>query len=141
MASVCCLGSFLFCLNYGLFYTASLSLTTGLISIVFSTMVFWNALGARLIMGAPLEGRSLLGGVIGVFGLLVLFRTELLTFEWRSEGQLLFCSVSLGTVSASSGNLISAWLQRRSMTVWNSTAYGMLCRHPANLWIRSVAMI
>ena len=34
------LGLLLFCLNYGLFYTASLSLTTGLISIVFSTMVF-----------------------------------------------------------------------------------------------------
>ena len=40
------LGLFLFCLNYGLFYTASLTLTTGLISVVFSTMVFWNALGS-----------------------------------------------------------------------------------------------
>ena len=120
------LGLFLFCLNYGLFYTASLSLTTGLISIVFSTMVFWNALGARLIMGAPLEGRSLLGGVIGVFGLLVLFQAELLTFEWRSEGSLALLFCLIGTLSASSGNLVSAWLQRRSMTVWNSTAYGML---------------
>ena len=120
------LGLFLFCLNYGLFYTASLSLTTGLISIVFSTMVFWNALGARLIMGAPLEVRSLLGGVIGVFGLLVLFRAELLTFEWRSEGSLALLFCLIGTVSASSGNLVSAWLQRHNMTVWNSTAYGML---------------
>ena len=67
------LGLFLFCLNYGLFYTASLSLTTGLISIVFSTMVFWNALGARLFLGQPLDQRSLLGGVVGVFGLLILF--------------------------------------------------------------------
>ena len=73
-----------------------------------------------------MEVRSLLGGVIGVFGLLVLFQAELLTFEWRSEGSLALLFCLIGTVSASSGNLVSAWLQRRSMTVWNSTAYGML---------------
>jgi drug/metabolite transporter (DMT)-like permease len=120
------LGLFLFCLNYGLFYTASLSLTTGLVSIVFSTMVFWNALGARLFMGQALEARSLIGGLVGVLGLLVLFRAELVTFSWESEGSFALLLCLLGTLSASSGNLVSATLQRRSMTVWNSTAYGML---------------
>jgi drug/metabolite transporter (DMT)-like permease len=120
------LGLFLFCLNYGLFYTASLSLTTGLVSVVFSTMVFWNALGARLFMGQALEARSLIGGLIGVLGLLILFRAELVTFSWESEGSFALLLCLLGTLSASSGNLVSATLQRRSMTVWNSTAYGML---------------
>ena len=120
------LGLFLFCLNYGLFYTASLSLTTGLVSVVFSTMVFWNALGARLFMGQLLEARSLIGGLIGVLGLLVLFRTELVTFSWESDESFALLLCLLGTLSASSGNLVSATLQRRSMTVWNSTAYGML---------------
>ena len=119
------LGLFLFCLNYGLFYTASLSLTTGLISVVFSTMVFWNALGAWLIMGQSLETRSLLGGAIGVLGLLVLFRSELLSFDWKSDGSITLFLCLLGTLSASSGNLVSATLQKRSMTVWNSTAFGM----------------
>ncbi len=120
------LGLFLFCLNYGLFYTASLSLTTGLVSVVFSTMVFWNALGARLFMGQALEARSLIGGLIGVLGLLILFRAELVTFSWESEGSFALLLCLLGTLSASSGNLVSATLQRRRMTVWNSTAYGML---------------
>ncbi len=79
------LGLFLFCLNYGLFYTASLSLTTGLISIVFSTMVFWNALGARLFLGQPLDSRSLLGGVVGVFGGVVFFSSKIQTFVCQSE--------------------------------------------------------
>lgn len=120
------LGLFLFCLNYGLFYTASLSLTTGLISIVFSTMVFWNALGARLFLGQLLDQRSLLGGIIGVFGLLILFRKELLTFDWQSENSLALFFCLLGTLSASSGNLVSATLQKRQLTVWNSTAFGMM---------------
>ncbi len=120
------LGLFLFCLNYGLFYTASVSLTTGLVSVVFSTMVFWNALGARLLLGQPLESRSLIGGLIGVLGLLILFRSELLSFNWESEGSFALLLCLLGTLSASSGNLVSATLQKRDMTVWNSTAYGML---------------
>lgn len=120
------LGLFLFCLNYGLFYTASLSLTTGLISVVFSTMVFWNALGARLFLSQPLDSRSLLGGAVGIFGLLILFHTELLSFDWQSENSLALFFCLLGTLSASSGNLVSATLQKRQLTVWNSTALGMM---------------
>ena len=120
------LGVFLFCLNYGFFYTASLSLTTGLVSVVFSTMVFWNALGAWLILGQSLESRSLLGGAIGVLGLLILFWSELLSFDWESDDSLALFLCLLGTLSASSGNLVSATLQKRGMTVWNSTAFGML---------------
>ena len=120
------LGLFLFSLNYGLFYTASLSLTTGLVSIVFSTMVFWNALGARWLMKQPLDYRSLAGGVVGIFGLMILFWDELLRFSWLNSGSSALVLCLLGTLSASSGNLVSAALQKRSMNVWNSTAYGML---------------
>ena len=120
------LGLFLFCVNYGLFYTASLSLTTGLVSIVFSTMVFWNALGACWLMKQPLDYRALAGGVIGIVGLMMLFWDELLRFSWLDSGSAALILCLLGTLSASSGNLVSATLQKRSMSVWNSTAYGML---------------
>jgi len=120
------LGLFLFCLNYGLFYTASLSLTTGLVSIVFSTMVFWNALGARWLMKQPLDYRALAGGVIGIAGLMMLFWGELHRFSWLDSGSSALVLCLLGTLSASSGNLVSATLQKHTMSVWNSTAYGML---------------
>jgi drug/metabolite transporter (DMT)-like permease len=120
------MGLFLFCLNYGLFYTASLSLTTGLVSIVFSTMVFWNALGARWLMKQPLDYQALAGGVIGILGLMILFWDELLRFSWLNSGSAAVVLCLVGTLSASSGNLVSAILQKRSMSVWNSTAYGML---------------
>ena len=120
------LGLFLFCLNYGLFYTASLTLTTGLISVVFSTMVFWNALGAHWFLKQPLDYRALLGGGIGVFGLIILFRVELLEFSWVSGGSIALLLSLLGTLSASVGNLVSATLQKRDLNVWNSTAFGMM---------------
>ena len=120
------LGLFLFSLNYGLFYTASLTLTTGLISVVFSTMVFWNALGANWFLKQPLNLRALLGGSIGFFGLMVLFRVELFEFSWVSTGSIALLLSLLGTLSASFGNLLSAILQERALTVWNSTAFGMM---------------
>ncbi len=120
------LGFFLFCTNYGFFYTASLSLTTGLVSIVFSTMVFWNTLGARIFLGQPLERRSLFGGVIGVSGLLILFQRDLLEFNWFTASSMAIVFCLIGTLSASAGNIVSAALQGRGLSVWNSTAYGML---------------
>lgn len=120
------LGLFLFCLNYGLFYTASLTLTTGLISVIFSTMVFWNALGAHWFLKQPLDYRALFGGGIGVFGLIILFRVELLEFSWVGSGSVALLLSLLGTLSASVGNLVSATLQKGDLNVWNSTAFGMI---------------
>ena len=120
------LGLFLFCLNYGLFYTASLTLTTGLISVIFSTMVFWNALGAHWFLKQPLDYRALCGGGIGVSGLIILFRVELLEFSWVGSGSIALLLSLLGTLSASVGNLVSATLQKGDLNVWNSTAFGMM---------------
>ena len=123
-----CLGLFLFCINYCLFYIASLTVTTGLISMIFSTMVFWNSFGAWLFLGDPLDGRALIGGVLGLAGLSLLFYGELQTFSLvnanANANALLICLVA--TLSASAGNLISARLQSRLISVWTSAAFGML---------------
>ena len=77
-------------------------------------------------MKQPLDYRALAGGVIGIVGLVMLFWDELLRFSWLDSGSSALILCLLGTLSASSGNLVSATLQMRSMSVWNSTAYGML---------------
>ena len=104
--ALCAMLGCLFCLNYGLFYAASLTLTTGLISVV-STMVSGMRLGP-LVLEATVGLQALLGGRIGVFGLIILFRVELLEFSWVS-GVRSFATGLLGTI-ASVGNLVSATL-------------------------------
>ena len=119
-------GIALFGINYCLFYTASLNLTTGLISVVFSTMVLWNALGAFVFLGRPLDIRALLGGVIGVIGLCVLFWSQIEVFTINQFGATPLIICCIATLFASAGNLISAKTQGEGISVWVMSAYGML---------------
>jgi drug/metabolite transporter (DMT)-like permease len=101
------LGFLLFGLNYVLTYRAEVSLTSGLVAVLFATMVFWNLLGARLFFGAPAPRAVVLGAVLGLAGLVLLFWPELAGL--RADGQLLAgvaCAVG-GTAVASAGNLLS----------------------------------
>lgn len=119
-------GLTLFGINYCLFYTASVSVTTGLISVVFSTMVFWNALGAHWVLGRVLDLRALLGGIIGLTGLGVLFIDELRSVAWSKQDLIPLGLCVLATLCASTGNLVSSVTQGRGYSVWSTTAFGML---------------
>ncbi|MCM2333748.1 MAG: EamA family transporter [Anaeromyxobacteraceae bacterium] len=101
------LGVLLFGLNYVLTYRAETSLTSGLVAVLFATMVFWNLLGARLAFGTPAPGGVVLGAVIGLAGLLLLFWPELAGL--RADDRLLagVGYAVAGTLVASAGNLVS----------------------------------
>jgi len=101
------LGFLLFGLNYVLTYRAELSLASGLVAVLFATMVFWNLLGARLLFGAPAPRAVVLGGVLGLAGLVLLFWPELAGLE---ADERLVAGVAYavgGTAVASAGNLLS----------------------------------
>jgi len=119
-------GLTLFGINYCLFYTASGVLTTGLISVVFSTMVFWNALGAALFLGRTLDHRALIGGLIGMFGLMVLFAGEVSTLTFSDDTLFSLGLCLVATLCASTGNIVSAKTQALGISVWSTTAFGML---------------
>ncbi len=101
------LGVLLFGLNYVLTYRAETSLTSGLVAVLFATMVFWNLLGARLFFGAPAPGGVVLGAAFGLAGLLLLFWPELAGL--RADHRLLagVGYAVAGTLVASAGNLVS----------------------------------
>jgi drug/metabolite transporter (DMT)-like permease len=101
------LGFLLFGLNYVLTYRAETSLTSGLVAVVFATMVFWNLLGARVIFRTPAPGGVILGAVLGVGGLVLLFWPEVSGL--RADERLLagVAYAAGGTVVASAGNLMS----------------------------------
>jgi len=118
-------GSQLFALNYLFFYLAELTLASGLAAVVFSTIVIMNLLNGRLFLGTPVELRVLLGGVLGLFGLLLMFWPEVADFEAAGESLLALGYCFLATYLASLGNILSARNQQQGLPIIQTNAFGM----------------
>ncbi len=118
-------GSQLFALNYLFFYLAELTLTSGLAAVVFSTIVIMNLLNGRLFLGTPVELKVLFGGVLGLFGLMLMFWPEVASFEAAGDSLLALGYCFLATYLASLGNILSARNQQKGLPVIQTNAFGM----------------
>lgn len=118
-------GVLLFSLNYILFYFAIEHLTSGLVAVVFSTIVFMNIMNGALLFSTPVRGRVVAGASLGLVGITLVFWPELAGFEVSSAG---FRSIGLSIVAtwvASLGNMAALRNQRRGLPVVESNAFGM----------------
>ncbi len=118
-------GLFLFSLNYILVYLAESFLTSGLVAIVFSTIIVFNVVFGTLFLRNPVRLRVVLGGTIGLLGLAVVFWPDLSTLDLSSERAVGLLLAFLATISASLGNIFSARNQRSKLPVVQTNAYGM----------------
>ena len=118
-------GLFLFSLNYILVYLAESFLTSGLVAIVFSTIIVFNVVFGTLFLQNPVRLRVILGGTIGLLGLALVFWPELSTLDLSSERAVGLLLAFLATISASLGNIISARNQRSELPVIQTNAFGM----------------
>lgn len=118
-------GLLLFCVNYLVFYEASARLTSGLIAVVFSTIVLMNILNGALLLGRPVEARPVAAALLGLAGIALVFWPEVAAM---GASGVVFTGVALslaGTLVASWGNIASARNQRHGLPVIQSNAYGM----------------
>jgi len=115
----------LFSCNYFFIYTATADLSTGLIAVVFSTMVVLNALGGVAFLGAALHGTVIAGGLLGLLGMGVLFYPELESLSLTDPRVRALGLCFAGTVCASAGNLLAASSLRRGLTVLTCNSWGM----------------
>lgn len=118
-------GLCLFSGNYLLIYTATATLTTGLVAVVFSTMVILNALGGALFLAMPLHRGVIVGGLLGLLGMLGLFLPEVRALSAGSAAPLALGLCFIGTVFASLGNMVAARNLRGGMPVLASNGWGM----------------
>ncbi len=124
-ASIALQGLFLFCANYILIYLATPYLTTGLIAVVFSTILPMNMLNGAMLLGTPVDRRVLAGGAVGLLGMPLLFWSQVAGFE-ATAGELIGLGLTIaGTLSASLGNVISARNQSAGLPVVETNALGM----------------
>lgn len=120
------LGLTLFCCNFVAMYYAALSVTSGLLAVVFSSASIMNIINGALWLKAPAQRRQVLGALLGVAGIGLIFKPEF--GADFSAGPVLggLGLALLGTWFFSMGNMLSAHAQRRKIPVLPATAWGML---------------
>ncbi|MBX2832069.1 MAG: EamA family transporter [Rhodospirillales bacterium] len=120
------LGVCLFSLNYVLIYIASTHLTSGLLAVVFSTIVIMNMINGAIFFHRRPETRTLIGAVIGLAGIAMVFANDLAAFDLAAGGSIGLLVSLGGSYIASLGNMASARNQARGIPVMQANAYGML---------------
>lgn len=118
-------GLLLFSLNYVLFYFVIRHLTSGIVAVVFSTIVFLNMVNAALIFRAPIEGRVLLGAALGLAGIALVFWPELAAFRASGPALTSLMLALAATWVASLGNMVAVRNHRRALPVIEANAFGM----------------
>jgi len=118
-------GFFLFSLNYTFIYFAEGTLTSGLVAIIFSSIVITNSVFSAIFLKDPIRPRVILGGLMGLFGLVLIFWPELMIFDLSSGRSLGIFLTICGMLLASLGNIVAARNQRSGLPVLQSNTLGM----------------
>ncbi len=118
-------GVFLFSINYLLVYLAELYLTSGLVAVIFSTLVFMNVIVGAIFLGTPVRANVVIGAVVGLTGIALVFLPELNAFNLQDSGFVGLLLAFGGVVSASFGNIASARNQREGIPLVQTNAFGM----------------
>lgn len=121
-----CMGFFMFSLNYIMFYCAASYVISGLNAVLFSCVIFWNILNARLFLRQQVHLFIFIGATIGVSGLIFIFLPELLKVNFDKQFLIGVGFGSLGAFSASLGNILSAKHSRDGIGITEANAWGML---------------
>ena len=119
-------GVLLFGLNYWLVYLSEQTLTSGLVAVAFSTIIFFNIGFGALFLKAKVNVRVIIGAMLGLTGTILIYRTEFLYYQSSDEFTLAIAYCIGSVVFASLGNITSAFNQSRQMPVVQTSAFGML---------------
>ena len=119
------LGFFLFFLNFLLIYFASYYLPTGLVSVIFSSVVIFNMVNGAIFLKDRLSAKMIIGACIGITGIALIFSPEISDIDSGRAGLTGLAFALVGTLSASTGMLISAKHQRDALPVLQTNAWGM----------------
>ncbi|MCP3941820.1 MAG: EamA family transporter [Desulfobacteraceae bacterium] len=119
------LGIFLFSINYWLIYLAEAHLASGLVAVMFSSIVFFNIANGFIFLGAPLKRKMIMGAIVGIVGILFIFMPEISSMRLADKGVL---GIVLGLSSvllASFGSITSARNTKHNIPVIQANAFGM----------------
>lgn len=117
-------GFTLFGLSYCGSYLATVYMTSGLVAVVFSTILMWNILNLRIFTGQPVAWRAFWGGILGLSGICVIFRQDMIAFT-ATRGRIGLLIALAGAYLASVGNVVGSRNAKKGVPVTQANAFGM----------------
>jgi drug/metabolite transporter (DMT)-like permease len=118
-------GLFLFSSNYLVFYWATELLTSGIVALLFSTVILMNIVNSAIFLGKRVNGRVIVGAMLGIAGIAAIFWSELSIVERNADSWHGLWLCLIATFFASIGNILSARNQKNNLPVMQTNAWGM----------------
>lgn len=117
---------FVYFINYVLFYLASHYFVSGIVAVLFASIIMWNIINGRLFLKSKIVHRTLYGAIIGLAGLLCIMWAEVARLEDKDfwfllEGIALGCA---GALCASFGQITTMANVRRGLPILQTNALG-----------------
>ena len=119
------LGLSLFGINYWFVYKAETALTSGLVAVIFSLIIFFNIFFNAVLLKGKIKKEVVLAAILGVFGTVLLFKKEFSSLNLNPEDYIVLLFCLGGLISASLGNILSAYKQKKNIPVLQANAFGM----------------
>lgn len=119
------MGSMLFSVNYLFVYYGAGYIASGLIAVLFSSIVMFNALFERLFFGKPFERRLMVAAVIGIAGIALVFWPEVSEFGFDDKTTIGIAWVVLAVIIAAIANMAAIVNIRHGMSVIVVNAHAM----------------
>ena len=101
------LGLLMICVNYNFIHWAEGMVVSGLVAVVYSTIVFMTPIGMRIAFGTPLQPRLFVAATLGVAGVAPLFLSELRQVGQGGSVAFGILLVLAAVAACAAGNLIA----------------------------------
>jgi drug/metabolite transporter (DMT)-like permease len=118
-------GLLLFSTNYLIFYWATELLTSGIVALLFSTVILMNIVNSAIFLGKRVNARVIVGAMLGIAGIAAIFWSELSIVERNADSWHGLWLCLIATFFASIGNILSARNQKNNLPVMQTNAWGM----------------
>ena len=118
-------GLTLFGCNYYFIYSAQQHINSALTSIAFSMIMFFNVINARIWFKTKITQQTYIGAILGLIGIVVLFWPQINDTDLGKETLLGLSLCLIGTLLASTGNMVSMKNKLLNLPMMQANAWGM----------------
>jgi drug/metabolite transporter (DMT)-like permease len=119
------IGTFMFSVNYLFLYGAEGHIPSGLTALIFAMTLPLNVINSAIFLRRRIARSVVIGGLIGVFGMVLVFWTDLSGFSLSNGTLLGMVEAFLAALCFSLGNVVSDRAQFRGVPIVQSEAFGL----------------